>query len=218
MSQHLGTTNFLDTPTVNSVDVLLNAGGVPSIASGTALPAAGTAGRWFLLTTTGVLYRDTGAAWVQAIIPDTLQTVVFPITAVTGTGLIPFDNTTPLSTEGILVWSGSFTPVSATSTILITVNSFAGTSSAADVTISGAVFNGTTCIGAQALSWGTNANNPQNFSVVTSQVAGSTAARTYSFRAGGSTSVSVSIGQGTGSENFGSTTNSGRVVITEIAG
>lgn len=47
-------------------DAVSNAGGTPSIASGTtgARPAAGTAGRIYVDTTTNTIYRDTGSAWV----------------------------------------------------------------------------------------------------------------------------------------------------------
>ncbi len=46
---------------------MLNAGGTPSIQTGTlaARPVAGTAGRLYVDTTNNVLQRDTGAAWVN---------------------------------------------------------------------------------------------------------------------------------------------------------
>lgn len=62
----LGKISFLETPDVSGIDVLLNAGGVPQILADTTanLPAAGIAGRLFVDTTTNLLYRDTGSAWV----------------------------------------------------------------------------------------------------------------------------------------------------------
>lgn len=61
----LGKLSFLDTPDVNGVDVLLNAGGVPSISSGTtgARPAAAIVGRIYIDTTTNRIYRDNGTSW-----------------------------------------------------------------------------------------------------------------------------------------------------------
>lgn len=62
----LGNLSFLNTPTVNGLDVLLNAGGTPSILSDITgnLPVPGTAGRLFIDTTANTILRDNGAAWV----------------------------------------------------------------------------------------------------------------------------------------------------------
>lgn len=71
----LGNLSFLDVPTVNGLDVLLNAGGTPSIRSDITanLPTPGTVGRLFIDTTANVLYRDTGSSW-SAIGAPTLYT------------------------------------------------------------------------------------------------------------------------------------------------
>jgi hypothetical protein len=62
----IGKHSFLDTPDVNGVLVLLNAGNTPSVSADTAAnrPAAGIAGRLFIDTTNNTLQRDTGSSWV----------------------------------------------------------------------------------------------------------------------------------------------------------
>lgn len=61
----LGTLSFLDIPTVAGQPLLLNAGGVPSINSGTfaARPAAGNVGVLYVDTTSNLLWRDNGTTW-----------------------------------------------------------------------------------------------------------------------------------------------------------
>lgn len=82
----LGNLSFLETPTVNGASVLLNAGGVPSILSDITAnrPLAGTAGRLFVDTTTNLLQRDTGSAWVNVGSSSTYTGTANQI-AVTGT-------------------------------------------------------------------------------------------------------------------------------------
>lgn len=216
MSQHLGTTNFLGTPTVNGVDVLLNGGGVPIIQSGTAVPAAGTAGRWFLNTTTNILYRDTGAVMVP-IMPSLLQVLEGPISSASSNNQIAYDNTTPTSAEGLQGWARTVTPLLANSTLIVTTTSFYTMNTAQDVYASGAHFSGTTCIGAQLLGFTTNSGNGQSFTMMSSVVSGSTAARTLSFRIGPNSNNTLFLASGTGGQAYGSATNSGRYIIMEIA-
>lgn len=216
MSQHLGTTNFLDTPTVNNVDVMLNGGGVPVIESGTAIPAPGTIGRWFLNTVTNILYRDTGTV-MQPIMPSLLQIAEGSITSLSTNSIIPYDNTLPLSTEGALAWSSAFTPQLPNSTIIVSTTSFYTMNTVNDVYASGAHFSGTTCIGAQLLGFTTNTGNGSTFHVVSSVVSGSTTVRTYSFRVGPNVNNTLFLASGVTGQGYGSTTNSGRYVIMEIA-
>jgi hypothetical protein len=65
MADVLGKYSFLETPDVNGVDVLLNAGSTPTVQAGTfaARPVFGVAGRLYVDTTNNLWYRDTGAAW-----------------------------------------------------------------------------------------------------------------------------------------------------------
>jgi len=61
----IGNINTTESPITITVPALLNAGGTPSVLSDLFAnqPAAGTAGRLFIATDTGVISRDTGAGW-----------------------------------------------------------------------------------------------------------------------------------------------------------
>lgn len=63
----LGNLSFLDVPTVNGLDVLLNAGGTPSMAAGStgSRPVPSVVGRVYLNLTTNALQYDTGSAWID---------------------------------------------------------------------------------------------------------------------------------------------------------
>lgn len=95
MTDVLGSVTFLETPTVNGTDVLLNAGGVPAILSGitSARPAAGTGvvGRLWLDTTTSTFYRDNGASWdaLGGSSGSTIAGTSNQITVVQGTNVTP---------------------------------------------------------------------------------------------------------------------------------
>lgn len=161
-----------------------------------------------------------GSAWVAP--GGILQTVIGTINSSSGNTAMPYDNTVPASTEGTQLWTLSFTPLMSTSTIVVTTNIFFATANF--TTVSGATFNGTTNIGSQMLGQllitgtllgATSFGN--SVSMIATQVSGSTAARTYSFRAGAATAVTVFFNQGVSGQAFGSATNSGRYMIQEIA-
>lgn len=128
---------------------------------------------------------------------------------------IPFDTTTPLSTEGFLLWTQSFTPLYANSLIIIQSSQWNVVNSTADVVVTGALFNGTTCVTAQMISWTTNTNDGSSSFVYHAESAGSTAARTYSLRAGPNTGVTVFYNRGVTATLGGIST--GQYTITEIA-
>jgi len=104
----LGNLSFLETPTVNGAAVLLNAGGVPSILSDITAnrPVAGTAGRLFVDTTTNLLQRDTGSAWVDVGSSSTYTGTANQI-AVTGTVISLAQNPIIPGTESLTLPSGS---------------------------------------------------------------------------------------------------------------
>jgi hypothetical protein len=262
----LGNLSFLDTPTVNGLGVMLNAGGTPSILSDTTAnrPAAGTVGRLFVDTTTKVMYRDNGATWDsvgsagtytgtanqigisgsvislvsnpilpglagytppsgatadRAVSPPTgqtrwnttlgyhelfdgatwipqgrvLQVVSGTIAAATGATAIPFDNTTPLITEGTAIWSTTFTPLSAASRIIISF-SLSHSNSNTSTTNLCSVFYGATLAGA-AISRivANNASAAMSFQSVT--VPGNTTPVTVQARFGGSTTTTWYVNQ-----------------------
>lgn len=179
-------------------------------------PGSPTAAMTRYNTTLSSLEFYDGSAWQQPS-GKLLQVVSGTISSVSSNSRIPYDNTTPTSGEGVQLWTQSFTPLRSDSTIVITTNGFYAVNSAADVYCSGAVFNGTTNIYAQLLGFTTNTGNGFGFAVIATETSGSTTARTYSFRAGPNTNVTVFYMQGTAGQAYGSATNSGRYIIQEIA-
>jgi hypothetical protein len=159
-----------------------------------------------------------GTTWITqtAGAGKVLQVVRGNITRSSSNVQIPFDATIPLSTEGVQLWTSSFTPLSATSTIYITTNSFFVINSANDVMVSGATFNGTTCINAQGLGFGTTVGAGNSYNVTAAEAAVNTTARTYSFRAGPNSAVTIFYGQGV-TATFGGTVQSGTYTIMEVA-
>jgi len=177
-------------------------------------PGSPAAGMTRFNSTLSALEYYNGTAWLAT--GKVLQTVVGTISSTSSNLQIPFDNTTPLSTEGVQLWSQSFTPISADSTIVITVSSFFTVNSASNVFTSGAIFSGTTNIGSQMLGFTTDTGDGNNYCMVVTAPSGSTTTRTYSFRAGPNSAVTVFYCQGVTGQAFGSTTNSGTYVIQEI--
>lgn len=145
--------------------------------------------------------------------------VVFGTAAVTSSNtILPYDNTIPQSNEGVQLWARSFTPLSASSTILITCDGFAAVASTADIFVSGAIFAGATCISARLLLFTTSISGEGGaYSYQHTVNAGSTDARTYSYRAGPNAAVTVHHNRGVSSQTYGGL-SSGRYVIMEIAG
>jgi hypothetical protein len=297
MTDALGKISFLEVPTVNGTDVLLNAGGVPAILSGitSARPTAGTGivGRLYLDTTTSTFYRDNGASWDalgssssssisgtaneitvvpgtnvtpsvisladNSILPGTagfmmpsgttaerpisptpgttrfnttlgsaeiyqsgiwmphgriIQTVIGNIPASSGNNTIPWDNTLPLITEGREIWTQSFTPLSASSTITVKFGLTLGTSNTNRVMIV-TVFAGSVCIGSSGTNTTSTANNPTSMFMDLAYVPGSTAPITISARIGASSSTTVYVNQ-TGTATLGGTLVSDFIIMEII--
>lgn len=176
-------------------------------------PGTPTAGMTRFNTTTSRTETYTGTAWVPS--GSVIQTVVGTVAKASSNLQIPYDTSIPTSGEGFQLWTQSFTPILATSRILITTNSFFIINSAADVIVSCATFNGTTNINAQVLGFGTTSGAGNQYSVTATEISGSTAARTYSFRAGPNSGVTVFYGQGV-TATFGAAVT-GTFIIQEIA-
>jgi hypothetical protein len=106
----LGKLSFAQTPDVNGDEVMLNAGGVPQILSGTtaARPSAILVGQLYLDTTLNKWYRDNGSSW------DDLT----PVPLINGTSnqvlVTPGTNVTPaivaLANDVILPGTAGFRP------------------------------------------------------------------------------------------------------------
>ena len=230
MSDHLGKTNFLDTPEVNGVPLLTSAaltnlvipgteGFTPPIGTTAQRPGVPGLGETRYNTTLGKKEYWNGTTWIAP--GEVLQVVTGTMTPTSYTSVaatqLPYDNTVPASTEGLQLWSQSFTPVLATSTIIITVSSFYTAGAATAAFMSGALFNGTTCFHAVMIGRTALSGDGSAYTVTGQQTAGSTTARTYSFRAGPNANMLVYFGQGSAGQAFGATTTTGIYSITEIA-
>jgi hypothetical protein len=103
----LGKISFLETPDVSGVDVLLNAGGVPELLADITAnrPVAGVSGRLFVDTTTNLLYRDTGSAWV--LIGSTPYTGTTNQVNVTGSVISLADDAILPGLQGIILPTGT---------------------------------------------------------------------------------------------------------------
>jgi hypothetical protein len=178
-------------------------------------PGSPVAGMVRFNTTLGSTEYYNGTAWIPA--GNIIQTVVGNVAAVSSNSQIPFDNTVPLSTEGVQIWTQSFTPILTNSTILITTSGFCTVASSADIWVTGAAFNGTTCFSASLVAFTTTTNEGRGFSLISTQTSGSTAARTYSVRMGPNTAVTMYVNTGTSTQNYGGTVNIGKYIIQEIA-
>jgi hypothetical protein len=177
-------------------------------------PAAPIAGTVRFNTTTSAMEYYTGAAWVRS--GAIIQQVQGTISTSSSNVQMPYDNTTPTATEGQQLMSVSFTPVLSNSIIVVTVDGFYAVNSANDVFVSGALYNGTTAIAAQMLGFTTNTGAGANYSFRNFHTSGSTNARTYSFRAGPNSNVTVFYNQGTSGQAFGGV-SAGTYIIQEIA-
>lgn len=140
------------TPTVislaNNITLPGTEGFIPP--SGTTLqrPLVPAVGEQRYNTTLKKSEEFTGSNW-QPAGGGVLQTITGNIPALTGTVIVPLDNTTPLITEGFQIFTTTITPTSTTSKFLVEFV-ITTASSAANNTIIASVFNGTTNIGAIA--------------------------------------------------------------------
>lgn len=188
--------NFTDTPTVNSVPVV------------TATP--GTYGP-ININSDGSMVSGSGVTPVNQIIAFYSGETG----ALSGTTLIPADNTAPLSSEGTLVWSQSLTPANINSKFKFeqTLRYDCGTNNR---NISFALFRGTTCIyatGANLISTG----RPLTISLYHIDQPNTTSAVTYSLRVGVSSAATWYINQGSGNTiTYGGSANVSSWSITEL--
>lgn len=104
----LGKYTFSQVPDVAGNDLLLNAGGIPTMASGdtASRPAAGNTGALYLDTTLNIFYRDNGASW-DAI--GAGSSVVGTTNQITVTGGV-----VAIATDPILPGTGAFQPPTGT--------------------------------------------------------------------------------------------------------
>lgn len=76
---------------------------------------------------------------------------IVQVSAMSGTSLIPFDNTSPLTTDGSLIGTFNITPIAATSVLVIS-GSFMVDSSSNNRNVVTSVFRGSVCIGSAVVN------------------------------------------------------------------
>ena len=112
----LGQYSFSEIPLAEGLPLMLNAGGVPAILSGSTLefPIAGSGpvGRLYLDTTLNRFYRDTGTEWIDLTPSQLLNGTVGQLTVVPGTNVTP--SVISLSSNPILPGTEGFVPPTGT--------------------------------------------------------------------------------------------------------
>ena len=68
-------------------------------------------------------------------------------TAISGGGTVPYDNTTPLSTEGTVIMTATFDPVSASSSLIFLINVYGNENTNVADRVTYCLYDGTTFIG-----------------------------------------------------------------------
>ena len=182
----LGSYSFLETPTVNGMN-LIPGSGVNEFSTGlfSGRPIAGLANRYYLATDSQILYRDTGSAWVEVLDGNgsfVKQMVTGQVFTTSGASQIPLDATTPLVTEGTMIWSTTFTPTVVNSKSIIEFTGFADSSQNTRTFII-SFFRDSVCIGATT-TYVTTAGRPSNFAVCIVDTSTSLTPVTYSCRVG----------------------------------
>lgn len=140
-------------------------------------------------------------AWLP--LGNILQVVTTDVPQGSVTGQIPFDNTTPLNTEGSLIATLNITPKLVTSRIIMMLGFMTDSSSSNRNNIL-TFFKDSTFVGAAALNIAT-AGRPQTLALMESFVSGTTSALTLTARLGsGTASTTTYINRAAGA-TFGGT-------------
>jgi len=157
------------------------------------------------------LQRYTGTAWLN--VGTTVQIVNTTYSALaTGTTTIPRDDTIPQNTEGDQYMSQAITPTNANNILLVQAVFFGASSAIGD--LAGALFIDTTANAVAACMEYVLANENCMLILNYSQVAGTTSAMTFKFRAGNSAAGTTSFNGRAGLRLYGAITKSS-ITITE---
>jgi hypothetical protein len=147
---------------------------------------------------------------------DTVQSVSTQITGVlTGTTLIPLDDTIPQISEGTEIITRAITPANASNTLEITANVMLTSSVSAHVSMALFVDSTTDAIAAITQAVG-NTSFVESVTLRFRVAAGSTTARTYRLRVGPNSAATVTINGQAGTRIFGGVAISS-LTITEFA-
>lgn len=131
------------------------------------------------------------------------------ITQTTGTTILPYDNTTPSSTEGFQIFTTTITPFYANSTIVVMFSIFYECS-ANNTVVTTTLLNGSTVIAASASRQATNQPNTVN---ITKQfTSGTTSPLTISARIGPAAASTVYVNRGN-TETLGGTITTSYIIM-----
>mgnify|MGYP003117332614 CR=1 len=135
---------------------------------------------------------------------------------VTGTTVMPMDDTIPQNGEGVQVMTLAITPTHASNKLLITVNSFLAHSFNGEIAMTAALFQDSTAGALAATSTTGAVNQAMNISLTHFMAAGTTNATTFKVRAGDSHSGTLSFNGQSGARRHGGV-GASSITITEIA-
>ena len=170
-----------------------------------------TAGQVLTATGSGTAIFQSGSGVAGSVIKTSTTTSV---TLVTGTTLIPIDNTIPQLTEGVNLFAVAFAPTTTGNKIRISATIFGAYSVAAQV--SAALYQDSTANALAAVATKvTAANDSFSLRLEWEITAASTSATIFKINVGGSTAGTVSINGNAGAGIFGGVAASS-LVITEI--
>ena len=216
-----GATNPTTLADYNITDAIQGVGiSKVSVGSLASRPAASNSGILYITSDVGNhrAYLDIENTWVDLAESKSnqVQQVQYgSYGASLGNTIIPADTSTPLSTEGTVVWSQSITPTSTQSKIKIETSLYVDSSSNGK-TVTVALFRGTTCIRALPAVVAT-AGRPIIVHVLSMDIPASTSAVTYSLRVGISSSATWYVNQGSASKlTYGGSANGSTYLLTEI--
>lgn len=174
--------------------------------------AAATVGQVLTATGSGTATFQAPASGGSGSIVKTQTTVA--TTMLTGTTLIPWDNSIPQTTEGTNFFSVAFTPTAIGNKIRVEAQLFGAYSVAAHVTA--ALFQNATAGALAAVSTQTTTTNQDaNHLLVYEFTAASTSATTLKINVGGSTAGTYTFNGNAGAAMFGGVATS-TLRITEV--
>jgi hypothetical protein len=159
---------------------------------------------------------DTGAPGPQGLPGTSGNGVIAQVKTglcpkMSGTTLIPSDNTIPLITEGTLLWTQKITPSATTSRISITSSQYVDSSTTnRNVTIS--IFRNTTCVHAQVVNI-TTAARPEVLPITFVDLPATTSEVTYTARIGISSSATWHINNSNTSIGYGGVSPSNYIIM-----
>lgn len=173
--------------------------------------SSGDEGKVVQLNAAGVIPTVYGGGRVLQV----AQAVV--TAAVSGTGVIPADDTIPQNTEGTEGMTLAFTPTAATSTLYIDIRASVRNNHSGSNQLCAALFVDSTANALAAVGQLTAADEGGVFSINHSVSAASTSARTYKVRFGGNNSATTTLNcvQGATTRIYGGVASS-TITITEI--